>query len=148
VINAQSLTHEPRPLVGAHVIGPVRARRTVVQWAGQYRDHHELANHVNPNQEAYLSVYSYPPKEYCTHFGGCPFPHFYRIFGRVLAELPSDPASAYTAGIWQTDGSGFTACSGRGTPLFHRIKYIGPRLFSRPTDLRYARWRSAAGVRS
>jgi hypothetical protein len=37
-------------------------------WAGQYRDHHELAEHVDPGREAYLSVFDYPPGPYGEHF--------------------------------------------------------------------------------
>lgn len=54
--------------VGAFVDGPPNDPRQPVRWSNQYRDHHELAAHVNPDREAYLSLYSYPPGPYCSHF--------------------------------------------------------------------------------
>jgi hypothetical protein len=40
----------------------------VVRWLDQYRDHHELADHIAPDREAYLTVYHYPAATYCPHF--------------------------------------------------------------------------------
>lgn len=54
--------------VGAFVDGAPTGPRQLVCWANHYRDHHELADHVNPDREAYLSLYSYPPVPYCAHF--------------------------------------------------------------------------------
>jgi hypothetical protein len=56
------------PAVGAHVAGPPDGPRQVVRWDDQYRDHHELAAHVDPDREAYLSLYGYPQAEYVAHF--------------------------------------------------------------------------------
>lgn len=56
------------PPVGAFVAGPPDGPRQVVRWLDQFRDHHELAGHIDPDREAYLSVYLYPPADYCRHF--------------------------------------------------------------------------------
>jgi hypothetical protein len=62
-------TPDPGPqAVGAFVAGPPDSPRQVVRWLDQYRDHHELAGHVDPGAEAYLSLYSYPPADYVRHF--------------------------------------------------------------------------------
>jgi hypothetical protein len=57
----------PAP-VGSFVAGPPDGPRQVVRWLDQYRDHHELTGHVDPDREAYLSLYCYPPADYCRHF--------------------------------------------------------------------------------
>ena len=54
--------------VGAFVDGSPSDPRQLVCWSNHYRDYHELADHVKPDREAYLSLYSYPPVPYCTHF--------------------------------------------------------------------------------
>lgn len=62
-------------LVGTYVLGPVHGHRQVVDWAGQFRDQNELADHIDPEREAYLSLFSYPRTEFCRHFvsaGGSP----------------------------------------------------------------------------
>ncbi|MBX9625632.1 MAG: hypothetical protein K2X82_17650 [Gemmataceae bacterium] len=56
------------PTVGAYVAGPPTADRQVVRWADQLRDHHELAAPVDPDREAYLSAFCYPPGPYCRRF--------------------------------------------------------------------------------
>ncbi|MDB5311555.1 MAG: hypothetical protein JWO38_5757 [Gemmataceae bacterium] len=56
------------PPVGSYVPGPWDGPRQVVRWADQLRDYHELADHVDPDREAYLSLYAYPPADYCRHF--------------------------------------------------------------------------------
>jgi hypothetical protein len=74
------------PAVGAYVVGPPTSPRQVVRWLDQFRDHCELAEGVDPDQEAYLSAFDYPATAYCTHFraagnsprgyagpAGCPF---------------------------------------------------------------------------
>jgi hypothetical protein len=58
----------PPAAVGAFVAGPPTGPRTVVRWADQYRDHHELAPGVDPDREAYLSLFAYQPAEYVRHF--------------------------------------------------------------------------------
>lgn len=58
----------PAAAVGAFVAGPPTGPRTVVRWADQYRDHHELAPGVDPDREAYLSLFVYPAAEYVRHF--------------------------------------------------------------------------------
>lgn len=55
-------------LVGAYVCGPPTAARQVVRWADQLRDHHELADQVDPDREAYLSAFCFPPAAYCRHY--------------------------------------------------------------------------------
>jgi hypothetical protein len=60
---------DPEPLpVGAFVAGAPTGPRQVVRWPDQFRDHHELADHVDPDREAYLSQFCYPPADYCRHF--------------------------------------------------------------------------------
>src|SRR5262245_44022446 len=54
--------------VGSYLAGPLTGARQVVRWDDQFRDHHELADHVDPDAEASLSRYYYPPAPYCTHF--------------------------------------------------------------------------------
>jgi hypothetical protein len=58
----------PPALVGSFVCGHLDAPRQVVRWGDQFRDYHELADHVNPDCEAYLSLFGYPPAAYCPHF--------------------------------------------------------------------------------
>ena len=72
--------------MGPFVNGQPDAARQVVRWFDQFRDYHELAEHVDPDAEAYLSGFCYPPGAYCAHFkaagysprgyagpAGCPF---------------------------------------------------------------------------
>jgi hypothetical protein len=56
------------PPVGAFVEGAPTGQRQLVRWSDQFRDHHELAEHVHPDGEAYLSLYCYPARLYCAHF--------------------------------------------------------------------------------
>jgi hypothetical protein len=54
--------------VGAYVLGPPDSPRGVVRWLDQLRDYHELADDVDPDREAYLTVFQYPRADYCQHF--------------------------------------------------------------------------------
>jgi hypothetical protein len=54
--------------VGSFVVGSPTNGREVVRWADQFRDFHELAEHVDPRREAYLSLYSYPLSDYGPHY--------------------------------------------------------------------------------
>lgn len=58
----------PPPGVGAFVRGRPDSPRQVVRWLDQFRDYHELAGHIDPEAEAYLSLYHYPAQPYCSHF--------------------------------------------------------------------------------
>lgn len=72
------MTHDPTafpgpdpgpPAVGAFVSGSyVGAARTVVRACALYADYHELTGAADPESEAFLSVYTYPPGQYCEHF--------------------------------------------------------------------------------
>jgi hypothetical protein len=59
---------EVPPPVGAYVAGSLFGSRQIVRWAEQFRDAHELADHVNPDGEAYLSLFCYPEQVYAPHF--------------------------------------------------------------------------------
>lgn len=56
------------PSIGAYVQGRWDGPRQPVRWLDQFRDYHELADHIDPEREAYLSLYHYPPVPYCRHF--------------------------------------------------------------------------------
>lgn len=56
------------PPVGAYVAGCTTGPRLVVDWRGQFRAAHELADDHDPDREAYLSLFAYPPPPYCRHF--------------------------------------------------------------------------------
>lgn len=114
------------PPVGAYVLGRWDGRRQVVRWADQFRDYAGLASHVDPDREAYLSLYHYPPADYCRHFvaagysprgyagpAGCPRLLFdidraddldraladARILTRhLLGRVPADGVGAYFSG--------------------------------------------------
>jgi hypothetical protein len=54
--------------VGAFVCGRPDSPRQPVRWLDQFRDYHELADHIDPEAEAYLSLYHYLAGPYCAHF--------------------------------------------------------------------------------
>jgi hypothetical protein len=58
----------PPPPVGSFVLGPWDGQRQTVRWFDQFRDYHELADHIDPEREAYQTLYQYPAGPYCSHF--------------------------------------------------------------------------------
>jgi hypothetical protein len=66
---APGLPPDPAPpAVGAFVLGPWTGARQTVRWSDQFRDYHELADHIDSDREAYISLYHYPARPYCSHF--------------------------------------------------------------------------------